>query len=104
MRHRGRIYDSPPPIAFEAVISSAVVGVRQGKLFRDEGVAGEVLGRTHGRIREGHDVAFDNAIMESVNHRVNSKREDMLVVVCVDMWCDSRAERVGFIRVFDIDL
>lgn len=93
-----------PPSAFFLIVVQTSGLFLQGRLLDGERVSGIVLRRTSRSVREGNDILFDDGVIQSIQHRVHADREQVLVIMRIDVGSDSRAESIGLAGICDIDL
>lgn len=95
------IHDAPAAF-FVDIIRASSLGSQTG-VSRVETVSSIVFFGTC-RSLEWVDVRFYDSVLESVDHRVKSIAEDMLVIVCVDVWGNSRSVWIRFVISANVDL
>jgi hypothetical protein len=112
---RARLIDDGPASTFVGiVVPDRLVRRLENRLVRFETVAAIVLGRSGllagsdgarwdrpwtDRLGGGQHVGLNHRIGDTVNHRVDARAEEVLVVVCDDLGCDGGAPYAGVLTL-----
>lgn len=87
-----RVDDVPCAVRLVAVVGRALEGCAQWCLFAQERVAVRVFWGAD-RLLGGNGVVLYDCVVGPVDFRVDAQREEVLVVVCCDLWRDFGAVR-----------
>lgn len=85
--HTVWVDDIPGALGLVAVVCGAFEGCAEGSLLAEESVSVGVFGRADGMIG-GDGIALDDGVVDTVDFGVDTEREDVLVVVGVDVGGD----------------
>lgn len=98
-----RVGDDPSPIGFNAVISSTILLLRNGRLTSEETITGIIVDGPCGCVQR-QNICLNNGVLETIDHGVHADGEEMLVVLSVYARGDNGTERIRLVLGIHVDL
>jgi hypothetical protein len=103
VRARG-VDNAPPPVRLPVVVAGAIGRVLKRLLLDNKAIARVVGCRARWRVRERNNVGLDDRVRQAIDHRVDTKREEVLVMLGKNTRSHRRSERVLVVIAARIDL
>ena len=97
------VRDNPPPVFRDVVFTRSVFLGGDVGLAGDESITGKIIDRS-GRSVQRNDIGLNQGVAQTINHRIKTEGENVLVILGIDVGCDGRTEGIGLVIPFDVDL
>ena len=99
----GRIRNFPPPVGLPVKVAGTFILDLEDLVLSNKRIASEVP-RGARSSRDSYNVSFNNGVVQAVDHRVHSDRKYVLMIMGIEIRCNSSAEGIRFVSICIINL